>query len=178
MLLPASLYFPHLATILFYCFYKLDFFPQRSHINDIMQYLSSLSDLFHFAYWTQGLSVLLQTSGFPFFLWLNNIPYCMWICILYVIYNAPLFFYNISVSPAIQEMWVQSPGWEDPLEEEGQPTPVFLPRETHGRRSLVGYSPNGCKESDMIEWLNTDIMNIMCKYVYLVVSNSLWPHGP
>ena len=65
--------------------------------------------------------------------------------------NAPLFFYNISVSPAIQETWVQSLGWEDPLEKEGQPTPVFLPGETHGRRSLVGYSPNGCKESDMIE---------------------------
>ena len=27
-------------------------------------------------------------------------------------------------------------------------TPVFLPRESHGRRSLVGYSPWGCTESD------------------------------
>ena len=26
-----------------------------------------------------------------------------------------------------------------------QPTPVFLPRESHGRRSLVGYSPRGCQ---------------------------------
>ena len=33
-------------------------------------------------------------------------------------------------------------------------TPVFLPRESHGRRSLVGYNPRGCKESDMSEWLN------------------------
>ena len=30
-----------------------------------------------------------------------------------------------------------------------QPTPVFLPGESHGRRSLVGYSPWGHKESDM-----------------------------
>ena len=30
-----------------------------------------------------------------------------------------------------------------------QPTPVFLPREFHGQRSLVGYSPWGHKESDM-----------------------------
>ena len=30
-----------------------------------------------------------------------------------------------------------------------QPTPVFLPEEFHGQRSLVGYSPWGCKESDM-----------------------------
>ena len=32
-----------------------------------------------------------------------------------------------------------------------QPTPVFLPGESHGRRSLVGYSPQGCKELDMTE---------------------------
>ena len=28
------------------------------------------------------------------------------------------------------------------------PTPVFLPRESHGQRRLVSYSPWGCKESD------------------------------
>ena len=32
-----------------------------------------------------------------------------------------------------------------------QPTPVFLPGESHGQRSLVGYSPWGCKESDTAE---------------------------
>ena len=30
-------------------------------------------------------------------------------------------------------------------------TPVFLPGESHGQRSLVGYSPYGHKESDMTE---------------------------
>ena len=45
--------------------------------------------------------------------------------------------------PAMQETWVRSLGQEDPLEEEMQPTPVFLPREFHGQRSLVGYSPWG-----------------------------------
>ena len=30
-----------------------------------------------------------------------------------------------------------------------QPTPVLLPGESHGQRSLAGYSPWGCKESDM-----------------------------
>ena len=30
-----------------------------------------------------------------------------------------------------------------------QPTPVFSPGESHGQRSLAGYSPWGCKESDM-----------------------------
>ena len=42
-------------------------------------------------------------------------------------------------------------GQEDPLEEEWQPTPVFLPGESHGQRSLVGYSPKGHKESDTTE---------------------------
>ena len=41
------------------------------------------------------------------------------------------------------------PGWEDSLwRREWLPTPVFLPGGFHGQRSLVGYSPWGCKESD------------------------------
>ena len=31
--------------------------------------------------------------------------------------------------PAVQEIWVQSLGWEDPLEEDMAPTPVFFPGE-------------------------------------------------
>ena len=50
-----------------------------------------------------------------------------------------------------QEMLVQSLGWENPLEQGMATTPVFLPRESHGQRSLVGYSPQGCKQSDMAE---------------------------
>ena len=37
---------------------------------------------------------------------------------------------------------------EDPWRRKWQPTPVFLPGEFHGRRSLAGYSPWGCKEPD------------------------------
>ena len=32
-----------------------------------------------------------------------------------------------------------------------QPTSVLLPGESQGQRSLVGYSPWGCKEPDMTE---------------------------
>ena len=35
-----------------------------------------------------------------------------------------------------------------------QPTPVLLPVKSHGRRSLVGCSPWGLKESDTTEWLH------------------------
>ena len=45
--------------------------------------------------------------------------------------------------------------WEDPLEEAWQPTPVFLPGESHGQRNLVCYSPWGCRELDSTECLRT-----------------------
>ena len=49
-------------------------------------------------------------------------------------------------------MRVRSLGWEDPLERrKWQPTPVYLPGESHGRRSLMAYGPRGCKESDTRE---------------------------
>ena len=40
-----------------------------------------------------------------------------------------------------------------PWKRKWQPTPVFLPRKSHGQRSLAGYSPFGRKELDMTEWL-------------------------
>ena len=40
-----------------------------------------------------------------------------------------------------------------PWRREWQPTPVFLPEESHGQRSLVGYSPWGHKQLDMTEQL-------------------------
>ena len=43
----------------------------------------------------------------------------------------------------MQETWVQSLGWEDPLEEGIATRSIFLPGESHEQRSLVGYSPWG-----------------------------------
>ena len=47
-------------------------------------------------------------------------------------------------------MWVRSLGREDSLEE-GMATPVFLPGESRGQRSLVGYGPQGRREPDTTE---------------------------
>ena len=44
--------------------------------------------------------------------------------------------------------WVGKIPWRREL------TPVALPEEFHGLRSLAGYSPQGHKESDMTEWLS------------------------
>ena len=38
-----------------------------------------------------------------------------------------------------------------PRRRKWQPTPIFLPGESHGQRSLVGYGPWGHKESDTTE---------------------------
>ena len=45
----------------------------------------------------------------------------------------------------MQETWVQSLGWENPLEKEM--APVFLPGKCHGQRSLDGYSPWALKRA-------------------------------
>ena len=45
--------------------------------------------------------------------------------------------------------WVRKIPWRS----DWLPTPVFLPGESHGQRSLAGYRSKGHKESDMSEWL-------------------------
>ena len=57
------------------------------------------------------------------------------------VYLAPL--------PASDERWWFTPQvWMIPWRRKWEPTPVFLP---HGQRSLAGYSPWSCKESDTTE---------------------------
>ena len=50
--------------------------------------------------------------------------------------------------PAMQETRFDPWGGKNPWRKEWPPTPVFLPRELHGQRSLASYSPWGLKESD------------------------------
>ena len=47
-------------------------------------------------------------------------------------------------------LWVRKIPWRRAW----QPTPVFLPRKSHGQRSLASYSPRGIKEPDMTERLS------------------------
>ena len=74
---------------------------------------------------------------------------------------ASLVFQMVKNLPAIQDTQVRSLGWEDPLEK-GMAThsSIFLPEEFHGQRSLVGYSPWGCKELDTTEQLTTPTLLI------------------
>ena len=52
-------------------------------------------------------------------------------------------------TPAMRGTWVQSLGWEDPLEKGKATNPVLWPGEFHGL-----YKPWGCKELDMTDWLS------------------------
>ena len=70
-----------------------------------------------------------------------------------------------------------------PWRRKWQPIPVFLPGESHGRRSLVGYSPRGRKESDTTEHLHFTSLHFTslespldCKEIKLVYSkgNQSW----
>ena len=54
--------------------------------------------------------------------------------------------------PTMQETWVRSLDWEDPLKEGiGNPLQYSCLENPHGQKSLVGYSPWGRKESDTTE---------------------------
>ena len=57
--------------------------------------------------------------------------------------------------PAMWETWVQSQGWEDPLEEGMATHSSILAWRTHGQRNLAGYCPWGREESDTTERLST-----------------------
>ena len=60
----------------------------------------------------------------------------------------PWWLRQLSVCPQCGrpgfDPWVGKIPWR----RKGQSTPVLLPRKSYGQRSLVGYSPWGCKGSD------------------------------
>ena len=53
---------------------------------------------------------------------------------------------DIGLDPSIEKI---------PWRRAWQPIPVFLPGESHGQRSLAGYSPRGCRELNTTEQLST-----------------------
>ena len=82
------------------------------------------------------------------------------------------------------DLWVRKIPWRRAW----QPTPVFLPGESHGQRSLAGYSPRGHRESDTAEQLSAH--KELCKPLSFIRSaniiaqlqstrhgHSLWEHS-
>ena len=56
---------------------------------------------------------------------------------------ASLVVQRLKCLPTMWETWVQSLGWEDPLEKEMATHPSILAWKIHGGRSLVGYIQQG-----------------------------------
>ena len=52
-----------------------------------------------------------------------------------------------------------------------QSTPVFLPGESHGQRSLAGYCPQGCEQSDKTEAPEHIKHDSACVYKKLLEEN-------
>ena len=67
---------------------------------------------------------------------------------------ASLVAQTVKHLPAMQETWVQSLGWEDPLEKEMTTHISTLAWKIPWTKEPVGYSPCGHKDSDMTERLH------------------------
>ena len=60
-----------------------------------------------------------------------------------LVWNTLDIFKNPSADAGDLERQVWSLGWEDPWRRGWQPTPVFLPGQSHGQRTLEGYKSVG-----------------------------------
>ena len=87
---------------------------------------------------------------------------------IYVILHVILFnmFQKVKSLPAIRRPgfipWVREFG-EIPWRRKWLPTPVFLPGESHGQRSLVGYISWCHKELNITEWLTSSLFYYLRK---------------
>ena len=72
--------------------------------------------------------------------------------------RASLVAQMIKTPPSMQETQIQFLVGKIPWRREWQLILGFLPGEVYGQRSLVGYSPWSCKESDMTEWLTLPLL--------------------
>ena len=104
---------------------------------------------------------LTQARSSPFFCAVSRATWLFFMAV-----HSPQDWFVLTPSPAslvaqivknlaeMQETWVRSLCWEDPLKK-GMAThcTIFLLGESRGQRSLVGCSPWGHKESDTTEWL-------------------------
>ena len=105
-----------------------------------------------------------------------------WLCSVYIGGDDfPIGYWSVGASSKEPACWCRSrerhrfDPWvgKIPWRRKWQPTPVFLLGETHGQRSLAGYSPWGCKESDTTERLNHHHTTNVNKYVQKSISGDM-----
>ena len=77
----------------------------------------------------------------------------------------------------MQETWIQSLDWEDPLEGRAcQPTLVFLAGEFPWTEEPGGHSPGSCRELDAAEWLSTHMHSTHDCCQSIIKASSLAKH--
>ena len=91
---------------------------------------------------------------------------------------ASLVAQTVKNPPAVWETWGGSLGQEDPLKEDVAAHSSILPGESHGQRSLVGYSPWVGKELDTTEQLSTATSQLKWKNYYLKYVSLIFPSIP
>ena len=136
----------------------------------IRQYMELSHSTHTWPTWSVSKNKLLEVRNLDFGIFMLHILYktiCS-PCICLEIYikgrGASLVTHTVKNLPAVQEIWVQSLGQEDPWRRKWQLTPVFLSGEFHGQRSLKGYSPQGHKESDTTEKLKLSLSFIKSSF--------------
>ena len=86
-------------------------------------------------------------------------------------------------NPPVQ-FWFKRPRFNSwvgkiPWRSERLPTPIFLPGEFHGQRSLAGYS-HGITKSDMTEQLSLHLIHLfpIASFLYLLEGFICFPYSP
>ena len=89
--------------------------------------------------------------------------------ILYVFFGLPWWLSGKESSCRFRKHRFDPWSGNIPWRRKWHPTPVFLPRKSHGQRSPVGYSPCGCKESDMTYQLNSNNNTFSMTTIFMTI---------
>ena len=94
----------------------------------------------YFSLFISNLGIMFGNTGFSSYILKIAVELSIFCCIMHINITS-LVAHMVKHLTTMRETQVQSLGWEDPQRRKRQPTPVFLPGKSHGRKSMVGYSP-------------------------------------
>ena len=93
---------------------------------------------------------------------------CVSTSIYLYIYGAPCIAQSVKNPPAVQETWIPTSGREVPWRRKWKPTPVFLPRKSHGQRSLARYRTRVARIGQDLVTKAPPYMHIYITYIFYI----------